>query len=329
MGIFDDTFRKVFSDKRIFAEFLNIFGKDLGLSHGIREEHLFLEDAIFKDPYFENREADLLYRIVYEDSEVYVYLLVEHQTRVDYLMPLRVLGYMVRIWEFYIKRHKDVSRRKGFKLPPIIPIVFYDGIRRWTAPCEFSEKIKNVEVFKRFTPSFVYELIDVGNIDREKVLGIKDAVSVLLILNSIKKEELLIGLERIKEAIEELPERELELLRSYIGAYIRVLVERTGVDIDMEDFQGEEGEEKMFARFEKVLKEFIEEEREKAIKEGVQEGEVGAKIEIAEKLLMGKFGKDVEGYINNVEKLSKEQLDYIIEHIFNISLEEVKGILKG
>ena len=34
------------------------------------------------------------------------------------------------------------------------------------------------------------------------------------------------------------------------------------------DFQGEEGEKKMFVRFEKVPKEFIEEEREKTVKEG-------------------------------------------------------------
>ncbi len=33
------------------------------------------------------------------------------------------------------------------------------------------------------------------------------------------------------------------------------------------DFQGEGGKEKMFARFKKVLKEFIKEKKEKTIKE--------------------------------------------------------------
>ncbi|MCX6360992.1 MAG: Rpn family recombination-promoting nuclease/putative transposase, partial [Armatimonadetes bacterium] len=45
------------------------------------------------------QEADLLYRVPFRTgkSEVWVYLLVEHQSKPDRLMGLRVLSYMVQV----------------------------------------------------------------------------------------------------------------------------------------------------------------------------------------------------------------------------------------
>jgi len=81
------------------------------------------------------QEADLLFRVpfVEGDTEVWVYVLVEHQSRPDPMMGLRVLSYMVQIWEMQRRRWKDegasVSTRK---LSPIIPMVFYTGRRQWS-----------------------------------------------------------------------------------------------------------------------------------------------------------------------------------------------------
>ena len=44
--------------------------------------------------------ADVLYRVVTHTGEAaLVYVLLEHQSSFDPRMPLRLLGYMLRVWE--------------------------------------------------------------------------------------------------------------------------------------------------------------------------------------------------------------------------------------
>ncbi len=86
-------------------------------------------------------------------SEVLIYVLVEHQSSSDALMPYRMLRYLVRIWDRYLENryvqqgkkdrdhggrvHKENIRAK--RLPAIIPVVVHHGERAWAAPKRFSE----------------------------------------------------------------------------------------------------------------------------------------------------------------------------------------------
>ena len=327
MGLFDDTFRKVFSDKRIFAEFVNSFLPKIGLPK-IDEENLYLEDLIYKDPYFSNRESDLLYRVNYEGKNIYIYLLVEHQSKVDYLMPFRILSYMVKVWENYVNTHKEISHRKRFMLPPIIPIVYYSGKGRWTVTPFFNEKVWEWERFRRFTPAFMYELIDINTIEIEKIRKIKNAVSIILGLDSPDKEKVLKIVEEIKKIINLLPKREQELLKEHIGSYIRILVQRTGIDIDREEFYEREEVSRMFERFERSLKAYIKEEREKAIKEGMQEGiQKGIQKGIQQGIQQGRLEGKQEGLLFAVRiKFGEEAREMVAPYIKNLGLSQLKSL---
>ena len=85
-----------------------------------------------------------------------------------------------------------------FKLPPIIPIVFYDGGERWTATLYFNEKINHWGYFKRFTPLFMYEVIDVNSIDDRRLGELKNGVSVILKPDATKREEALKVVEELR-----------------------------------------------------------------------------------------------------------------------------------
>ena len=321
MGLFDDAFRKVFSDKSIFIELINSFVPDIGLQE-LKEEDLYLEDVIFKDPYFADREADLLYRINYKGKDIFIYLLIEHQSKVDYLMAFRILGYMVKIWENYIAKYKDISHRKRFRLPPIIPIVFYDGKEEWTATLYFNEKIWDWINFKRFTPAFMYELIDVNNLSTEKVKELKNAVSVLLKLDSAKKEEALKIVEELRYIIENiLPDREKNLLKNHINAYLRVFAHKTGIDVEKEGLTEREEVISMFERFERSLKAYIREEKKKAIEEGKLEGRLEGRLEgKLEGRLEGKLEGRLEGKLEGL----REGIEFALEMRF--SQDEVENI---
>ena len=67
--------------------------------------------------------ADVLYSVNIDGRQSYLYLLSEHQSKPDRLMPLRLWGYLCQIWQLSAKDKKQK------KLPLIYPLVFYHGKR--------------------------------------------------------------------------------------------------------------------------------------------------------------------------------------------------------
>ena len=73
--------------------------------------------------------SDLLYRVQLAGRPALVYVLLEHQSTVDTLMPLRLLGYLVRILERHAREADTV-----LPLPVVIPVVLHHSSTGWTAP---------------------------------------------------------------------------------------------------------------------------------------------------------------------------------------------------
>lgn len=64
-----------------------------------------------------------------------VYLLFDHQSTRDDLMPLRMLGYAFQAWSDYLARADAIP---GY-LPPLVPILLYQGRRPWRSARHLSE----------------------------------------------------------------------------------------------------------------------------------------------------------------------------------------------
>ena len=80
----------------------------------------------------ERREGDMVWRIPRHDgSDTYLVLLLEFQSTPNPWMALRVLVYASLLWQQLVdeKRLPPDGR-----LPPILPVVLYNGDRRWAAP---------------------------------------------------------------------------------------------------------------------------------------------------------------------------------------------------
>jgi len=105
------------------------------------------------------READVVCRVPFQSEgrteALLIYILVEHQSTVDKLMRLRVLSYMVRIWEFHCESWvRDKVPRREWQLPPILPIVFYTGEQRWREPLTLASLFDMPAALSRFVPRF-------------------------------------------------------------------------------------------------------------------------------------------------------------------------------
>jgi len=324
MGVYDSAFKKIFSDKNISFQFIKAFVPELsGLD--IEMDDLFLEETTFTDPNLSDKEDDILYRLRYRGKEIYVYILMEHQSSVDYLMPYRILVYMTRIWERYVNNAKD-KRKKGFKLPPIIPIVFYDGVRRWTAEIEFEKKVDDYVEFMKYVPHFYYSLVDVGNIEKWRLKKMNNALSLFLTLDASKKEEVTKVVKEAKGIFDGFPEEEKDLVRKYMKTYLKVLTVRHGTDVMEEEseFTGEVDE--VLTIFEAKLKRNLKREREKGMEEGIEKG---IKEGMEKGMEKGRLESTQEDVIDAVEAKFDEVPEDIAKMIKEIKdMDLLKNLLK-
>jgi len=101
------------------------------------------------------QEADLIYRVPFlaDGREVLIYLLLEHQSKVDRFIGLRLHSYMGKLWEAQARAWEDQHTPQAKRwLSPIIPIVFYTGTRRWKHPLTLDAAMDLPEALAGFVP---------------------------------------------------------------------------------------------------------------------------------------------------------------------------------
>jgi len=123
------------------------------------------------------RADDVVWRVKAGQEWLYLYLLIEFQSKVDPFMALRVLVYVGLLYQDLIKR-KQLNASK--KLPPVLPIVLYNGQRSWTAATELAELLPKMPGFLRqYTPRMRYVLIDESRYSDEELASKKNLVAAL------------------------------------------------------------------------------------------------------------------------------------------------------
>src|SRR3954465_4716591 len=88
------------------------------------------------------RESDCVWKLRWKDGRVlYVYLLIEFQSTVDSSMALRMMVYLGLFYQDLLKRGETTP---WGKLPPVLPLVLYNGHPPWGAAREVAELIEEV-----------------------------------------------------------------------------------------------------------------------------------------------------------------------------------------
>ncbi len=85
--------------------------------------------------------------------------------------------------------YQDLIKAKQFstdkQLPPIFPVVLYNGKPRWHAPIELSDLIAKLPSgLEQYVPSLRYLLLDEGAYDRETLLPLKNLVAAIFRLEN-------------------------------------------------------------------------------------------------------------------------------------------------
>ena len=124
----DSTFKQVFSRPENALALLRA-KLPAAVVDAIVEGSLEHEPSPAPDAELLERFTDVLMRGRLKDGrEVRVYFLLEHQHQPDPWLTVRVLGYMVRIWEDWRRENPTAER-----LPLVIPLVLNQGPAPWHA----------------------------------------------------------------------------------------------------------------------------------------------------------------------------------------------------
>ena len=234
-----------------------------------------------------------------EGGEIYVYLLIEFQSTPE-RMGLRLLGYLLRIYEKQLKDHG--------RLFPVAPLVIYNGKKRWTKEPAFEKAFESVdESLAPYIPHFRYLLIDVVRLDEALLRELKSAVAYLFLIDKsdIRAKDHAIG--RIIGILRELYGKDKELY-TIIARYISGLYEWKGIEaVKLEEWI-HEGGTSMLAE---SIDELKAENRREGKREGRREGRHEGKREAARKMLE-------KGY--PVEEIAE---------ITGLSVREIQGLKKG
>lgn len=112
------------SDPKVAVEFFN---KHLPakIKNIVDLNSIRLEKSSFIDDKLKQQSADLLFQTKFNSKPGYLYLLLEHQSQVEKLMPFRILKYMVAI----IDQHLNKTKKEI--LPVVYPMVFYSGGKKY------------------------------------------------------------------------------------------------------------------------------------------------------------------------------------------------------
>jgi predicted transposase/invertase (TIGR01784 family) len=174
----DSGYKNLLSNKEIFRQLMTSFVrekwvKDLDFSK------CELIKGSFVSRRYKKTFTDLLYKVKLRGRDLYVVILLEFKSAPALFVAVQMAGYIL---DFY--RHLIDSEKRLRKLPPVFPIMLYNGKRRWTSPINLAELIEGQELLGEYVLHFKYYPVIENSFSRRALLEIGNIVSTLFLLEA-------------------------------------------------------------------------------------------------------------------------------------------------
>ncbi len=280
MATSDTGYKRLFSHREMVADLLTGFIHEPWVAE-VELDTLERVSGSYVTDDFREREDDVIWRVRWRDGWLYVYLLLEFQSTVDRFMALRMLVYVGLLYQ-------DLIRAKQLPpsglLPPVMPVVLYNGEASWTAARDVSELIESVPGgLEQYRPQLRYLLLEERRYRDEELTPMRNLVAALFRLeNSRGREDVLrviVALIAWLEAGEDTD----DLSRAFIGWLRQVLLPRRMPGVEIPEIETLQEIRTMLAE---RVKEWAQPWREEGRQQGRQEGEAGLLLRQLER----KFG---------------------------------------
>ena len=275
--LYDSSSKIIFGNAELCSQFLRNY-MDMPILKNIRAEDIEDVTERYIPMFTEERNSDTVKRIKISEKNILFFVsLIEHKTKVDYNVSMQLLRYMVYIWEDYEhemeRQKKGISKTKDFKYPPILPIVYYEGSGKWTAPRNIHDRILFHEAFEPFTPQFLYKLVQINAYSVDQLVRKKDELSLLMLINRLQSTKAFRELNLPEEYLKNLSEHSTDELLDIIAKVTASMLRHLNLPEDeVYEFTGQVKERKMAELFENFKDIDLPAARKKAREQGWKEG---------------------------------------------------------
>jgi predicted transposase/invertase (TIGR01784 family) len=311
----DGGYKLLFSHPEMVADLLRDFVRE----DWVRDLDLSTLEPVtgsYITPDLSSRESDVVWRVRWgRDRFLYIYILIEFQSTVDPFMALRILVYLGLLYQDLVKRQEVL--RSG-KLPPVLPLVLYNGNAPWRAAQEVSELIEEVPGgLERYRPQLRYCLLDEMRMADSELEPLRNVAAGLFRLEKSQGPE---NLQRVVAALLEwLREPELaELRRSFAKFLLKNLLPARMPGIEIPEIADLQEVKSMLA--ERVMEwthQWKQEGLEEGLQKGRQEGQEDALVKAREVLL-----RDLVKRFGPLPEETRRRVDAIasIEDLMELSI---------
>ena len=314
--IHDSGYKKLFSNRTIFRQLIETFVQEDWVKEIDFDQSETLDKSFVSDHY-KSTESDLIHKVKFRGREAYLVILLEFQSTVERFMALRVLNYLTN---FYMDDVASAREKKKTleRLPPLFPIVLYNGQNPWTAPLRLQTLIQDVKLLGKYAPRFQYCKIEEHAYAPDVLLKIRNIVSTVFLA------ELNYDPQKLREELkavfrQEHDRRAVSLLYNWL-----MQLWRHG-KLPSEDFYEYKEEYENAEEADSMLIETITLEKQHERQEGLFEG----LMQGIESLVKNKFGEAATSLVQEISELHnvkamQETLDAIVQAA---TLEQVKDFV--
>lgn len=237
----DNGAKLIFDDPTLCAQFLRGY-TDIELLKDVKPEHIEDISERFLPMWQEGRDSDSVKKIWLGEQALYLIAIIEHQSGVCYDMAFRILRYIVMVWTDYEAEQErlnpGITKKKGFRYPPVLPIIYYEGTESWTAERNFKNRVYLSDTLGRYIPDFEYLLVPLRAYSNQALLDKKDELSLIMLINKLQSSAEFKNLKDFPaEYLEHFENNTPDYLLKLISKIISVLLYRLNVPRkEVEDF---------------------------------------------------------------------------------------------
>lgn len=139
---------------------------------------------------FRQHASDMVWRIQAGGEWVYLYLLIEFQSTVDRQMAIRMTNYVTCLDLELIRGQNMLD---GGRLPPVLPVVIYNGEGRWTATTDIADLSPRLPgELSGYQPRCKYLLVDASRYSDEELARLDNLVAAVFRFENATSEETLL-----------------------------------------------------------------------------------------------------------------------------------------
>lgn len=311
----DKLYRDLLNNKKEFYLFLQDFFHYL-LPYDITK---YNRNFILHD--YSNNYSDIVYKL----KKLPVYLLIEHQSYIDYSIPYRIYQYYHCILEDSIDAKH--LKTKNHQIPLVTPIILYTGSKPWNFVTNFQEQQfdyaynGNLDNGKL---SLSYNFINIHDFSKEELLNMHSMIAYAMAIDKCNNvSELMDTIYLVYDICSN--EQKKYLYRMVVYLLKPIIPKEIYLDL-LKKFNRKE-ETYMEELIERMKKD-MEYRRKKAEQEGLEQGlERGMQQGIQQGIQQGMQQGMTEGIIKTAKKMLIRNMSLEdIADITGLTIQEIKNL---